>query len=128
MICFPLQKIFPACYLILCFQKTEHKFMFQMTPKLLRMTKKKEDTFYCSSHFVKWENVIKSVGLLENYAMLCDNRHEHSCIASFGFILMSSCYWTFAIILKTENFQLMQKRIFWPQNCNVYHFTKLVRM
>ena len=51
----------------------------------------KKDTFYCSSHFLKWENVINSVGLLENYAVLCDNRHEHSWCLFFGFILMSFC-------------------------------------
>ena len=53
--------------------------------------RRKKDTFYCSSHFLKWENVINSVGLLENYAVLRDNRHEHSWCLFFGFILMSFC-------------------------------------
>ena len=48
------------------------------------MMGKKKDTFYCSSHFLKWENVIKSVGLLENYAILRDDRHEHSWKASLN--------------------------------------------
>ena len=53
--------------------------------------RRKKDTFYCSSHFLKWENVINSVGLLENYAVFCDNRREHSWCLFFGFILMSFC-------------------------------------